>query len=104
MDLRYKILHCLEKYPSTRNSDIDLTLKVWHEFHNSKLIEINGREYVGVLDLFELPREDHVKRIRAKIQNEEHKFLPTSFEVVKKRKINQEIWRTNMAKNNPAWG
>lgn len=104
LDLKFKILHCLEKYPQTRNSDIDLTTKVWYEFHNSHLISINGKEYVSVLDLFELPREDHIKRIRAKIQNEQHLFLPTDEKILKQRKLLAEKWRIDMMPSNPARG
>jgi len=44
----------------------------------------------------ELPREDHVKRIRAKIQNEEGRLLPTRWEVAKQRKIEEQKWRAFM--------
>lgn len=43
--------------------------------------------------IMELPREDNIKRIRAKIQNEEHKYLPTTLEVARQRKINEEDWK-----------
>lgn len=48
---------------------------------------------VELKNIMDLPREDNVKRIRAKIQNEEKKYLPTSLEVAKQRKINEEDWR-----------
>lgn len=99
--LRNKILHCLEKYPSTRNSDIELTAKIWHDFHNSKIVEINSEQYIKINDLFELPREDHVKRIRAKIQNEEKKFLPLE-KIAKQRELLREDWRFNMMPSNPS--
>lgn len=39
--------------------------------------EIDGVYFVSLGKLFDLPREDNIKRIRAKIQNEEKLFLPT---------------------------
>lgn len=43
--------------------------------------------------LLDLPREDNVKRVRAKIQNEEHKYLPTNPDVLIKRGILEEYWQ-----------
>lgn len=43
--------------------------------------------------IMDLPREDNIKRIRAKIQNEEHKYLPTTLEVARQRKISEEEWK-----------
>lgn len=104
MNLKDKILFCLERYPETRNSDILLTRAVWYEFHNSKLFEMNGKKAVLLESLMDLPREDHVKRIRAKIQNEEKRFLPTDLKILKQRKLLAEEWRFNMMPSNPARG
>ncbi|MCK9544955.1 MAG: hypothetical protein M0R03_23310 [Novosphingobium sp.] len=104
MKLRSKILHCLNKYPDTRNSDILLTRAVWYEFHNSKIFQHNGKPAIYTEDLIDLPREDNVKRIRAKIQNEENNFLPTDINVVKQRKINEEVWRNYCSPSNPSKG
>lgn len=89
-----KVRFCLEKYPDTRNSDITLTIEIWKNFYAESVITArNGKLGLYIDDLFKLPREDNVKRIRAKIQNVEKKFLPTNPEVAKKRgwKINE--WR-----------
>jgi hypothetical protein len=106
MKLEYKIIHCLKKYPETRNSDILLTRAVWYEFHNSKIFEHNGKTAIYTEDLMELPREDHVKRIRAKIQNDKAnpRYLPTTEEVLKKRKILEKHWHLAMSPSNPARG
>lgn len=76
---------CLEKYPETRDSDITLTLKIWKEFYG-----ISG--VINVNQLYDLPREDNIKRWRAYIQNEEGRYLPTMWEVARKRGINREVW------------
>jgi hypothetical protein len=104
MNLKQKIEHCLTKYPETRNSDVLLTRAVWHEFHNSKIFKHNDKPAVYLEDMMDLPREDNVKRWRAKIQNEEHKFLPTSEEVCRARKIEEFWWHGEMSKSNPALG
>lgn len=48
---------------------------------------------VKLTDVLFLPREDNIKRIRAKIQNEEHRYLPTTPEIRAKRKISESEWR-----------
>lgn len=53
------------------------------------------KECVLLEDLFDLPREDNVKRIRAKF-NEEGLYLPTSEEVAKRRNMNIPEWREAM--------
>lgn len=98
--LKKKILRVLEENPKARDSDQWLTLKIWALYYPSKIKtieeEVNGvvrpRKYVCLEDILDLPREDNVKRIRAKIQNEEHRFMPTTLEVAKQRKISEEDW------------
>lgn len=96
-ELKDQIEYVLDKYPKTRNSDIGLTATIWQVYYQDKVFQ-NGEGLVCVRlrDLNYLPREDAIKRIRAKIQNEEMKFLPTELAVVKKRRINEEAWRTAM--------
>ena len=53
---------------------------IWYKFHNSKLVKLDdGTQAVRLKDLFDLPREDNIKRLRAKIQNEEHKFFANNY-------------------------
>lgn len=91
--LEYKVRYILAGYPKTRDSDITLTQYIWWVFHNSSLIEIDGDIFVNVKDLHKLPREDNIKRIRARIQNEENLYLPTKPEIAVKRKWNEQEWR-----------
>jgi len=98
-----KVIHCLEKHPKTRNSDMLLTRAVWHEFHNSKGFMHNGRMAHYDDDLMDLPREDEVSRIRRKV-TENGEYLPTDPEVYKQRKINEINWREDMSPSNPARG
>lgn len=98
-NLKNKVIYCLENYPQTRNCDISLTLIIWWKFHNSSLEFFNDDYYVRCKDLRWLPREDNVKRIRAKLQNDENKYLPTDEEVRKQRGIQEEQWRKYLGYN-----
>jgi len=98
-----QVRYCLETWPETRNDDIKLTQYLWYNFYKSKVhLDDNGKGYIYMHDLFELPREDNIKRVRAKIQNEEHKFLPTDFAVMEKRKDASKTWREYLGYDLPA--
>lgn len=101
MTLTKQVLYCLEQYPETRNSDIALTIRIWQNF-TDKLIwsEKSSANYVKVKDLFEMPREDWVKRIRAKIQNEDKLFPPTNPEVIKARRQERGKWLNTLGYKN----
>jgi len=78
----------LRDYSYTRNDDIDLWVKII-EFFYSDYVN-NGS--VELKKLHDLPREDHVKRVRAKIQNDEGLYLPTDPAVAEKRGWAQDAW------------
>lgn len=92
--LRDMIEDRLEHAEETRNSDIKLTIAIWIKYYPDQVLDTSRGEKTGIFleSLFKLPREDNVKRIRAKIQNVEHRFLPTDPEVRKKRQISEEEW------------
>lgn len=93
-NLKNKVLAVLEEYPQTRDSDQYLTLIIWKKYYPSRIFKVsNGSSAILLKDIMEMPREDNIKRVRAIIQNVENKFLPTSLEVAKQRKINEETWR-----------
>lgn len=96
MTLREKVLKVLENYPDSRNSDVTLTLRIWLVYHEKELAKFEGKNYVRLNKIFELPREDNVKRIRAKIQNEEHLWLPTDPKIIKRRKLKEQEWRSEL--------
>jgi len=95
-----KVEYCLREFDETRNSDIELTIRLWKEFY-PKYIKTgkNGEEGIWLKDLFDLPREEHIRRIRAKIQNDLGKYIPTSWEVAKAREFNEDKWREAMGRN-----
>ena len=100
-DLDRKVRAVLAEDEKSRNSDIRLTQMIWWRYYRDYLMENNGKFYVDITMLYDLPRQDNVKRIRAKIQNEERMFLPTSEKVAKKRGWNEQEWRSYLNKLTP---
>lgn len=98
-DLDKKVRYCLKIDEASRNSDIRLTQVIWWTYYRDSLKEIDNVFYVSLGKLFELPREDNIKRIRAKIQNEERQYLPTNAAVAKKRGWNEDEWRSYLGAN-----
>ena len=92
--LRDMVEDRLKNEEETRNSDIKLTIAIWRKFYPNYVLDTSQGDKSGIfLDaLFILPREDNIKRIRAKIQNEENKYLPTDPNVRRKRKISEDAW------------
>ena len=75
-----------------RNDDQFLTLSIWWRYYPEYFILHECKYYIKADAVLSLPREDNIKRLRAKIQNEEHKHLPTNADVRKKRGISEEVW------------
>lgn len=92
--LRDMVETVLKDVEVTRNSDITLTVEIWKRYYPNEVLTTSRGEATGIFieALYRLPREDNVKRIRAKIQNEEKKYLPTDPEVRKKRSISEDEW------------
>ena len=85
--LKGKVKMVLIQYPSTRNSDIALTIQIWKMFYGI-------REEIEVARLYDLPREDNIKRIRANFCQKGRSWAyPTTLEVAKRRGIAEDIWR-----------
>ena len=87
--LRRQVLLALKVNPATRNSDKLLTWCVWQQFYG--IGATIDRE-----TFMKLPSEDAVKRIRAVVQNDEKLYLPTDWEVAKKRGWNEIAWRYHL--------
>ena len=102
-NLKDKVRRMLALHPDTRNSDITLTIRMWKEYSNPLLIhrEKDNRYYVALEDLFNLPREDNIKRHRAKIQapkpEGEGLYPPTDEKVLKQRNKLRKEWHTSMS-------
>lgn len=92
MNLKNKVYETLKDEPGTRDSDIYLTHRIWQRYHGvGKSIELS--------EMYELPREDNVKRIRAKFQNESRIFPPTKWEVAERRGYLENEWRDLLGYN-----
>ena len=86
--LRGKVKMVLIEYPATRNSDIALTIAIWKMFYDVRDSEVE------LARLYDLPREDNVKRIRAKFCQKGFRWAyPTSLKVAKRRGIAENMWR-----------
>ena len=92
--LEKQIRETLQRDERSRNSDIRLTQVIWATYYPKHLKRIDGHWYVAMQDMYDLPREDNIKRIRAKIQNDLHEFLPTDPEVARKRGWEIDEWRS----------
>jgi hypothetical protein len=91
-NLKNKVEYCLEHYPETRNSDIALTIKIWQVYYGVG-------DTIAVEQLYNLSREDNVKRIRAHFQNDKGRFVPTVWAVAKQRNFKEEEWRRLLGYN-----
>lgn len=81
----------LRENENARNNDTYLTALVIHRRMPQCYQIIDGKAWIAY-EAIKIYREDHVKRVRAKIQNDEGKYLPTDPEVRKQRKISEEEW------------
>lgn len=99
LKLKTKVEYILENIPETRNDDILLTVKLWQHYHGREVWDFQqyiktAGPFKGLLDLLKsVPREDAIKRIRAVIQNDEWRLLPTDLNVAKARNMNIDKWR-----------
>lgn len=91
--LERQIRNVLATDERSRNSDIRLTQMLWWTHYRGYMKMIDGKVFVNVAHLYDLPREDNVKRIRAKIQNDHKEFLPTDPSIAKKRGWQEDEWR-----------
>ncbi len=80
----------LRDEPATRNSDKLLTFRVMQ-----KVLHQAGSNLLrmDISDLGKIPAFETVKRIRAKIQNDEGRYLPTDEAARKRRRIKEDIFR-----------
>lgn len=104
-NLKDQVVEVLKQNPAARNSDITLTIEIWRRYFPEKIKRDSYFEGVALADLYTLPREDNVKRVRAKLQEEalerissgktvgdERYYLPTDEKVAKQRQINAAVW------------
>lgn len=97
----YQVEFLLKTIPSTRDSDITLTIELWKKYYPSKIKKgATGMLGIWLDDLHHLPSQDAIKRHRAHIQNDLKRYLPTTWKVAKKRKIKESIWLDYIRRQN----
>lgn len=97
LKLKGMVEYILTNESPTRDCDIALTIAIWKKFYPDKLKPTqDGGHGVYLKDLFTLPREDAIKRYRAYFQNDLLKYLPNTWEVAHRRKLNEVVWRARM--------
>ncbi len=75
----------LERDPACRDDDARLIFRVW---------AVQGIDIdLDAVELAVMFSSESIRRSRQKIQNTEAKFLPTTFAVAKRRRINEELLR-----------
>lgn len=85
-----KVEWCLIHYPETRNDDIELLRKLRQHFYKIDSFFITKDQ------MHQVPTQESVKRIRAKF-NQHGQYYPTKLEVVKQRRLNQEVYHKHYA-------
>lgn len=111
-NLKEKVEKILSEDVDSRNSDITLMIELWVRYCSNYIDEDSfGFKTIRLKHLYELPREDAVKRVRAHIQNDLKKYLPTIEDVAIARRLNIDEWRVAMGyptqstagTNKPSW-
>lgn len=98
--LEYKVEQVLKVYPEARNSDQTLTIILWRQYYPQYLTLYNQEYYTKLENLYKLPSQDNIKRLRARIQNTRGEYLPTTWAVAKVRQISEETWNEYTRKVN----
>lgn len=110
--LKDQVINTLKEFPETRNSDIALMIQIWRKYYSQRVFIHEHEESIALVDLYELPREDNIKRIRAKLQEMalkriannqatggEHWYLPTDEKIAKQRQIDSALWKKFLGYN-----
>ncbi len=97
--LKAQVEGILKDHPKTRDNDRYLFSVYCYLYHKDLLKFIEGEWIMPLKNFVKTANPYNVTRMRQKIQ-EENNYLPTTWEVAKKRKINQEIWETYILFNN----
>ncbi len=95
-DLRSRVAHVLNHYPAGRDSDVTLAHLVWETFYPEY---IDG-DRVRLDNMYRLPRQTTITRIRAKIQNEYGLFQPSE-EVAGLRRVLRDEAKEEMVADKP---
>lgn len=95
MKLIDQVEYILKTQPKTRNSDVQLTFAIIYTYARKEMICINDKWYISTQALKDF-REDNIKRIRCRFQNDLFLYPPTDPEVIKQRKQQEIVWRETL--------
>jgi hypothetical protein len=88
--LKKKVLDVLSRYPEARDNDVKLCNALWYEYYNNFLRRNeDGDLYIRLKDMYEVPLQDDIIRLRRVIQNDEKKFQAS--ELIKQERFKAEI-------------
>lgn len=99
--IQQKVEHCLDKYPETRNSDIDLYARLCENFYPPFERPIyNWRDLAYAMH--SVVSLDHVARCRRKVIRKYNytRYLPTDRGIALHRGYNEQVWRDYAVANN----
>jgi len=95
-DLRSKVGYILSHYPEARDSDVALAHRLWETFYPEY---IDG-DSVRLDDMYALPRQNSIIRVRQKIQNE-YGLFQASAEVADARRALRDDTKAEMVADKP---
>ena len=84
--LIFRVSNMLRKDMETRNDDRILTIRVWQSILPA------GTDSITFEQLFDLPDQSSIKRMRAHLQNKLKLYPPTKAAVAKQRRWNKKEW------------
>lgn len=89
--LEKEVYNILERFPITRNSDVDLFATVYRYHYENGIVYFNGEAHIPVkfLKLKDTPKPDSITRERRKIQ-ERGDFPPTDLNIKLMRERNRK--------------
>ena len=94
-NLKSRVEYVLEKFPKTRDNDTTLILALYDQYYRLSwfLQRDPERSRQKLFEIMEYDAPDDIIRWRRHIQNKELKFLPTTEEIMRKRRMNIERCR-----------
>lgn len=82
--LKQRVEHILKHFPYTRDNDTKLILRLYEEYYFlSQTLTAHK-----LFEIMEYDAPDDIVRFRRHIQNKEYKYLPTTEEIMRKRRMN----------------
>ena len=96
---KQKVRFILETIEGTENCDITLMIEILKFYHPNQLLldELGNPIGISFEEMYNVPREDHIKRYRA-FFNSIGRYITTDKEVAKQRGLSEEKWREEMKK------